>query len=113
MHELVPIVLFVSMFSTAFGIYYLYSRENMAMLEKGFNPRERPGPHRIFIGLKMALLLIGAGLGLLLAFIADVNFFNGVGDAGPVYPAMIGIGGGVGLLVSFFIERKYKDKKVA
>ena len=49
------------------------SREIMAMIEKGLNPsikpeRPRPAPFR---SLKWGLLLVGAGIGLFLAYLLD------------------------------------------
>ena len=115
MHDLVPIVLFISMFAALLGIFYIRSRENMAMLEKGFNPRE--GKTKIasqpFISLKFGLLLTGAGLGLFAAYMLDASMSlnHNVIDTSPLYPALIGIGGGLGLIVSYFIEKKYWDKQ--
>ena len=68
---IVPVVLFAGGFAMVFGIVYLKTRQNLAMIEKGMNPKEfanRPAPYR---NLKWALLLIGAGLGLLAAFLID------------------------------------------
>ena len=69
---LVPVVLFAGGFAMVFGIVYLKTRQNMAMIEKGMNPKEfanRPAPYK---NLKWALLLIGAGAGLLVAYMLDV-----------------------------------------
>src|ERR1700741_4130005 len=68
---LIPIVMFAGGFAMVFGIVYLRTRQNMAMIEKGMNPKEfanRPAPYK---NLKWALLLIGAGLGLFLAYLLD------------------------------------------
>src|SRR5881396_727873 len=68
---LVPVVLFAGGFAMVFGIVYLKTRQNMAMIEKGMNPKEfanRPAPYK---NLKWALLLIGAGAGLLVAYLLD------------------------------------------
>jgi hypothetical protein len=59
------------MFAMIYGIVYVRSRENMAMIEKGFNPRNNDVRPRPFINLKWGLLLMGSGLGLLLAYIID------------------------------------------
>jgi hypothetical protein len=111
---LVPVVIFAGGFAMIFGIYYLRTRENLAMLEKGFNPRQyanRPAP---FKSLKAGLLFLGAGLGLLLAYIIDLNMRglnhvqNNDGPQNPaIYFALIAMGGGLGLIVSYFIEKKY------
>jgi len=68
---LVPIVMFTGMFAMIFGITYVRSKENMAMIEKGLNPRNKDVRPRPFINLKWGLLLIGAGFGLLFAYIID------------------------------------------
>lgn len=115
---LIPIVMFAGGFAMVFGIYYLKTRQNLAMIEKGMNPKEfanRPAPYK---NLKWALLLIGAGAGLFLAYILDnymltipVNQF-GHHDSDrniPIYFALIAIGGGLGLFGSYRIEKKWWD----
>ena len=104
---LIPITLFGGAFAMTFGIVYLKTRENLAMLEKGMNPKEhmnRPAPYR---NLKIGLLMIGAGLGLLLAYFLD-NYvllkYNNENVA--IYFALIGIGGGLGLIASYKIEKR-------
>ena len=45
---LVPITMFAGAFAMTFGIIYLKTRENLAMVEKGMNPKERinrPAPY--------------------------------------------------------------------
>ena len=68
---LIPMVLGSSMFAMIFGIVYLKSRENMAMIERGLNPKSKDYRPRPFVNLKWGLLLIGSGLGLLMAIIID------------------------------------------
>ena len=102
---LVPIFICLGAFAMIFGIVYLRTRENLAMLEKGFNPKEnnnRPAPYR---SLKTGLLFLGAGLGLLIAYIIDLNI-NRRHDSEPIYFALIAIGGGLGLISSYAIEKK-------
>jgi len=94
-----------------FGIVYLYKRENLAMIEKGMNPKDkmfRPAPFR---SLKWGLLLLGAGLGLLIAFFVDMNLPYRIEPAG-IYFALIAMGRGLGLIGSYFVEKKHwYDKK--
>ena len=91
-----------------FGIFYLKTKENLAMVEKNMNPKDkmhRPAPFR---SLKLGLLLLGAGLGLLLAYILDINMRTSIHqEHPPLYFALIAIGGGIGLIASYAIERKY------
>ena len=104
---LVPILIPLGAFAMIFGIFYLKTRENMAMIEKGMNPKEhaiRPAPYR---SLKTGLLFVGAGLGLLMAFFID-NSMHMVDDSiTAIYFALIAIGGGAGLIVSYVMERKH------
>lgn len=102
---------------TIFGIWYLRNRENMALIEKGFNPRQNhltlPRPYG---SIKYGLLILGAGAGLLIAFLLDINlphkqisYGNGSvreQEFEALYFALIAVGGGLGLVVSYFIERK-------
>lgn len=113
-HALIPIVLFITMFTTAFGIYYLRNKENMAMIERGINPREGFRKFSSLTYLKYGLLMIGAGLGLLSAYMLDQSLppvrFPGDPDRPALYFSLIGICGGIGLLISYFIEKKEMEK---
>ncbi len=111
---LVPVTIFAGGFAMIFGIVYLKTRQNLAMIEKGMNPKEfadRPAPYK---NLKWALLLIGSGLGLFVAYMLDVlvlrnaNHFHQ--DNPAVYFSLIAIGGGLGLFGSYRIEKKWWDE---
>ena len=108
MHDagiLVPILIFLGAFAMVFGIYYLRTRENLAMLEKGMNPKQyanRPAPYR---SLKAGLLFLGAGIGLLIAYIIDHNLSRRY-DNPALYFSLIAIGGGLGLIISYAVEKK-------
>jgi hypothetical protein len=102
---LIPITIFSGGFALIFGIVYLKTRENLAMVEKGMNPKtqvNRPAPYK---NLKWGLLLIGAGMGLLLAYILD-NYVFLKTDNEAIYFALIAIGGGLGLISSYKVEKK-------
>jgi hypothetical protein len=122
---LIPIVMFAGGFAMIFGIVYLRTRQNLAMIEKGMNPREftnRPTPYR---NLKWGLLLVGSGLGLFFAYLLDNFVLYKIGHESisrgydhndganiPIYFALIAIGGGIGLITSYRIEKKeLLDKK--
>jgi hypothetical protein len=110
---LVPITMFAGGFAMVFGIYYLKTRQNLAMIEKGMNPKEfanRPAPYK---NLKWALLLIGSGIGLFLAYLLDNYALQQTkADDGneAIYFALIAIGGGLGLFGSYRIEKKWWDE---
>ncbi|MBK7560723.1 MAG: hypothetical protein IPP43_08675 [Chitinophagaceae bacterium] len=114
---LIPITMFAGGFAMVFGIVYLKTRQNLAMIEKGMNPKEfanRPAPYK---NLKWALLLIGSGIGLFLAYLLDNYLLQGSsqglhGHDGneAIYFSLIAIGGGLGLLGSYRIEKKWWDE---
>jgi len=107
---LIPLTIFGGGFAMIFGIAYLKSRENLAMLEKGINPKDkvnRPEPYK---NLKWGLLLLGAGIGLLLAFFLD-NYVlprrpHHDDSSAFIYFALLAIGGGLGLISSYRVEKK-------
>lgn len=116
---LIPITMFAGGFAMIFGIYYLKTRQNLAMIEKNMNPKEfanRPAPYK---NLKWALLLIGAGVGLFLAYLLDNYVLYQTYKPGsfrydddrnvPIYFALIAIGGGLGLFGSYRMEKKWWD----
>jgi len=132
--DLIPMVVCTGMFAMIFGIVYVKSRENMAMIEKGMNPKQKLQKSWPFVNLRNGLLLIGAGTGLLIAFILDHALFGATAHAvshatasataatpgtdnneinikmgdetDPLYFALVAIGGGIGLLLSYVIEKK-------
>jgi len=122
---LIPIVMFAGAFAMIFGIVYLKTRQNLAMIEKGMNPKEfanRPAPYK---NLKWALLFIGAGIGLFLAYMLDTyilqhtvstEIVNGNtrhhSDNGneAIYFSLIAIGAGLGLFGSYRIEKKWWEE---
>jgi len=102
---LIPILVPLSFFAMVFGLYYIRSRENMSMIEKGLNPKEfanRPAPYR---NLKNGLLLLGAGIGLALAYIITQYILHDEENPA-LWFALIGIGGGLGLITSYRIEKR-------
>ncbi|MBS1915585.1 MAG: hypothetical protein JST87_04865 [Bacteroidetes bacterium] len=110
--EFIPIILGLGAFFLVFGIRYFQNKENISMIEKGMNPKlveKRPTPYK---NLKWGLLLLGAGLGLFVAYILDnfvfVKMQNHFDDDSNVaiYFALIAIGGGLGLITSYRIEKK-------
>lgn len=113
----------LSFFALVFGIVYMRNKENMALIERGINPRTGDPRPKHFVNLKWGLLLAGAGLGLLFAFFIDQNTAHWVmtaagkeykGDNPAVYFSLIALGGGLGLIISYFIEKKHwadKEKK--
>jgi hypothetical protein len=118
--EMITAVLIpLGFFAMVFGIVYMAKRENLAMIEKGINPKERHYRPAPFVSLKWGLLLVGAGAGLLVAYLLDFYLLavrDQWGyhhhDSPAIYFALIAIGGGLGLIASYKIEKKeLLDKK--
>jgi hypothetical protein len=104
---LIPILISLGLFAMIFGIVYIRNRERMAMIERGMDPRSykaHPAPYQ---NLKWGLLLIGAGLGLFLAYLLDRTVFsNSQNENEAIYFGLIAIFGGLGLVLSYRIEKK-------
>jgi hypothetical protein len=96
----------LSAIAAIFGLFYLRNRENMALIEKGINPKEytqRPAPYR---SLKWGLLLMGAGLGLFLGYVLSEQVMHIDEDNPVMYFSMLALCGGGGLFLSYRIEKK-------
>ncbi|MBD0332198.1 MAG: hypothetical protein ICV66_06045 [Chitinophagaceae bacterium] len=107
---LIPILTSLGLFAMIFGIVYLRTRENMAMIEKGMNPKQYANLPAPFRSLKTGLLFMGAGVGLLIAYIIDLNMGRRH-DNEAIYFSLIAIGGGLGLISSYLIEKRELDKR--
>ena len=106
---LIPIFISLGFFAMVFGIVYMQKRENLAMVEKGMDPKKyRP---KAYTSLKYGLLLVGAGIGLALAYFITQYLLHDDEDPA-LWFAFIAIGGGLGLINSYKIEKKeLLDKK--
>jgi uncharacterized membrane protein len=101
------IIISLGFFAMIFGVFYLYKRERMAMIERGMDPRRYKPQSAPYQNLKWGLLLIGAGVGLFLAYTLDRTVFSRTEDDNvAIYFALIAIFGGLGLLASYRIEKK-------
>jgi hypothetical protein len=113
---MVAILVPIAMFAMIFGIVYLAKRERMAMIERGMDPRRYKPQSAPFQNLKWGLLLIGAGVGLFLAYLLDHTLFSKISemdDSGntAIYFALIAIFGGIGMFSSYVIEKRHNDKE--
>jgi hypothetical protein len=105
------IIIFICLFGAFFGIAYLHystrNKERLALIEKGMDAgifkqsKETPPIWKVLI-LNLALLLMGIGLGILIALILQPAF----GHEEAIYPAIIFLMAGTGLLSGFFLTRK-------
>ena len=112
--ELIAIMVPLGFFAMIFGIVYLQKREKLAMIERGMDPRRYKPQSAPFQNLKWGLLLIGAGVGLFLAFVLDRTLFSSsMDDNEAIYFSLIAIFGGLGLFMSYRIEKKEVTDKEA
>ena len=103
---LVPIVISLGAFMMVFGLRYMQNKENMAMIEKGIEPKRRSREANPSQTLKNGLLFVGAGIGLLLAIIITSTFQLQGEEGTGIYFALIAIIGGLGMLAAYMNERK-------
>jgi len=110
--------MFLGAFAMVFGLRYLSNKENMAMIERGINPRRenqntaaaRLFAPRPFLTLKFGLLFVGLGIGLLLALAVTILCHLTTQQAVAVYFGFLSIFGGLGLIVSYAIEKNWIAK---
>ena len=115
----VPISLFLGAFAMIFGIRYLSNKEKMAIIERGIDPGVQRATPKPFLSLKFGLLLMGLGIGLLVALFTVRGMFgremtdSEISQSVAVYFGCIGIFGGLGLIVSYVIEKKWLDQEAS
>ncbi len=98
----------IATFCMIWGIRYLENKENMAMIERGMNPKDKNKRLNPSQTLKNGLMFVGAGIGLLFAlFVTEGMFPNASeGTRTGLFFAFIALFGGLGMLGSYFYERK-------
>lgn len=134
MNDLVPIFVMGIITLGIYKIFELFVRRNerISIIEKLSNVDPETLKHRInfpvykdeSIGswsIRIGLLLIGVGLGVIIATIVDMStavpayykgqlVYESIRSVDVLYPSCAAVFGGIGLVVAYFIEKK-KDKK--
>lgn len=121
---LIGIIVPLGFFAVIFGIFYMRNKENMALIERGINPRNSESRPKPFVVLKYGLLMLGSGTGLLIAYLIDSTLVQHTyritaeghkyrtDDNSLLYFSLIAIGGGLGMVISYVIEKKqWLDKR--
>jgi len=113
MDALVPIILFLTFFGSIFGVMYFYyttrNRERLALIEKNADPalfKSEPVTFYKKISIKIGMLFVGGGLGVLVGNILSMGTRLSEPAA---YISMIFIFAGAGLIAAHFIARRMKD----
>ncbi|SHG74867.1 DUF6249 domain-containing protein [Pedobacter caeni] len=110
---IVPVTMFVCTTALVFGLRYMSNKEKMAMIERGLEPSFKPraSAPKPFVSLKFGLLLVGLGLGLLIALftVRATGLDDDEGVA--VYFGCLSICGGLGLILSYVVEKNWLDKQ--
>ncbi len=109
---LIPIFVPLAFFAMIFGVVYVRSQEKRAMIERGMNPGDKSFTpiNRNYV-LNIALLLIGSGVGLLLAYGIDSIFIPPSEETDALYFSLIALFGGLGLFTAYLIEKKDTNKE--
>jgi|SRR5688572_29649425 len=108
---MIPIISVIGIFYVIVYLRKYQNQERMAMIEKGVDPQlfNVKRPVNTSWSLRSALLLIGAGIGLLLGHLLEREFNL---EEGIAYFSMLFICGGIGLGASYLIEeKKMKSEK--
>jgi hypothetical protein len=103
---LIPIIISIGVFITIIYIRKFANLERMAIIDKGMDPAIFKKESSSAPTLRTALLLIGAGIGLMLGYFLDRAW-----DMEEVaYFSMIFVFGGIGLGLAYLIEEKKMKK---
>jgi hypothetical protein len=108
---LVPIALFATIAGIVFIVVSSKNKERLALIEKGLDVsifKQEGETHWRYGALKLGLLAIGVGIGLVIANILDVQ---GIMDDEVAYFAMIFVFGGFGLISYYLLMKKIKPEK--
>ncbi|MDJ1499802.1 DUF6249 domain-containing protein [Xanthocytophaga agilis] len=109
---MVPIVSVIGIITMIIFIRYYMNVERMALIQKGIDPftNKPKGQLNPSVTLRIALLLIGTGVGILLG-----NFLDEITPlvSQAAYFSMILIFGGAGLLTSYAFELRMAKREEA
>jgi hypothetical protein len=103
---LLPIIITLGAFLMIWGTRYLENKENMALIERGLEPRLNRRPADPSRTLKGGMVLFGAGVGLILALTVSKAMGLGEEDRVAIFFGLIAICTGLGMLVAYAYERR-------
>jgi len=104
-----PGIVLVALVAAAGYTTYTYIKathlERMAKIEKGIYGTEPLSENR-YLELKLGMLMVGVGVGLLVAYFLET--FMAL-DEVVFYPSFMLLFGGVSLIASFFLAKKLRE----
>lgn len=103
---MVGVIISLGFFTLVYGIVHLNIRkkERLMLIQAGLDPETyEKNTKPSLTSVKLGMLLVAVGLGILLANI--ITKFN-VMDSDAAYFSLVFLFGGISLLVSYFLERK-------
>ncbi|MEM9931730.1 MAG: DUF6249 domain-containing protein [Bacteroidota bacterium] len=104
------IVLSLACLTAGLTVYFLVKAnhtERMAKIERGLLDGDQPDRHRSYYEIKLGMLLVGLGMGLLLAM--SVEKMTAL-DHDVLYPALMFVFGGLSLIGSYFLVDRLRNR---
>lgn len=104
----IPVVLFVSIAIILIVFRKFINDERMALIEKGGDANIFNRKSLSFPAIRIGLLLVGAGIGILLGnMIAEAQLLS---EEAGIFSCLM-IFGGLGLFSSYFVENKFRKNE--
>ncbi len=108
---MVPIVAIVGGLSLAFANNYMRSRERLEMISRGIdvsamNNKDYSWPKRRRSPLRFGMMVFGAGIGLLLAYVLCRSMAINDEDSHVIYGGFVATFVGLGMIISHLVEKK-------
>ena len=106
---LIPIVISLGVFAMIVLLRRMENSERLKMIEKGIDVSKQQKPHKEGGSIKIALVAVGVGLGLLMGNVLDT--YSGLDDE-TAYFSMIFLFAGAGLFIANrIVDKQMKNKK--
>ena len=104
----IPIIAILGIIVIVVYLRKYENQERMSMIDKGMSPSDfKREPSNSSWPLRFALLLIGAGTGLMMGYLLDA--YSRMDDV--AYFSMIFVFGGIGLGCAYLIEEKKRKQQ--
>lgn len=105
---IVPVLASIStllIVSVTYIAFSLRHKQRMTLLEKSLPP-DHFKEHDHMLWIRLGMLLMGVGVGFLLAFLIDLYVFDSRNGTEPLYPSLTAICGGLAMILSKRLNSK-------